>query len=219
MSKLIIFDFDGTIADSMWAWDRLGRDTLDENNLPIPADYEDIIRTMSVPDFSVFLSKKYPVLGTAQEILGKWHKKMLYYYCNEIKLKAGIYDFLFLLKNRGYTLYLASATKFEVLLQALQHFNLQNSFDFILTEERVGVSKRDPEIYKFCIEKANTTTDKVVIFEDAEHAVKTVKALGIKTCAVKDYSMRKYDKEVARTADLYIQDFTDTKKLLKFIET
>lgn len=214
---LIIFDFDGTIADSMWAWDELGRDTLEEYNLPPLPDYENVIRSMSVPDFSVYLSGKYPVLGTDGQLMSVWHRKMLYNYLNRVKLKEGIIPFLDYLKKNKYTVYLASATHYSILIQALEHFKLTEYFDFIITEEVVGISKRDPKIYDLCIKKANASKKDTIVFEDAVHAVKTIKAMGIKVCAVSDYSMRDHAGEVAEAADLVIDDFTDLDALIKFI--
>lgn len=216
-NKLIIFDFDGTIADSMWAWDELGRVTMEEYGIPVPEDYESVIRTMSVPNFSVYLSGKHPVLGTAEELMASWHKKMVYNYRNRISLKPGILTFLDYLKERGYTLYLASATHYKVLMEAVKHFALEKYFDFIITEEIVGISKRDPKIYRMCMEKAGTDTGSTYLFEDANHAVKTAKTLGLNVCGIEDYSMRDHVDEVRAYSDLYLEDFSDLEALKTFI--
>ena len=217
MNKLLIFDFDGTIADSMWAWDELGRVTLEEENLPPLPDYEKVIRTMSVPNFSVYLSGKYPALGTADELMARWHEKMVYNYCNRVPLKAGIVELLTYLKGKGYTLYLASATHYKVLSKALEHFDLFRFFDFVITEEIVGISKRDPKIYQLCMEKADTTTATTYLFEDANHAVVTGSKIGLHVCALSDYSMRDHVEEVKAHAELYLDDFTNLDAIKTFI--
>lgn len=216
-NKLIIFDFDGTIADSMWAWDELGRVTMEEYGIPVSEDYESVIRTMSVPNFSVYLSKKHPVLGTADELMASWHKKMVYNYCNRISLKPGILTFLDYLKGQGYTLYLASATHYKVLMEAVKHFDLEKYFDFIITEEIVGISKRDPKIYQLCMDRAGTDTASTYLFEDANHAVKTAKTLGLHVCGIEDFSMRDHVAQVQSYCDLYLQDFSDLEALKTFI--
>ncbi len=217
-NKLVIFDFDGTIADSMWAWDELGRVTLEENNLPPLENYEKIIRTMSVPHFSEYLSGLYPSLAPADKLMKNWHQKMVYNYCNRIPLKAGIIDLLEYLKQRNYFIYLASATHYDVLIQAVRHFDLEKYFDFIITEEKVGVSKRDPKIYKMCMERANCDIEDIYLFEDANHAVKTAKALGVNVCAISDYSMREHIDEVKDNSDIYLDDFTEVVKIKRFLE-
>lgn len=216
-NKLIIFDFDGTIADSMWAWDELGSDTLKEMGLEPLENYDKVIRTMSVPNFSVFLSDKYKELGTSDELMAKWHEKMVWNYCNRVKLKAGIVEFLTFLKNEGYTLYLASATHLKVLSRAVEHFELGKFFDFVITEEIVGLSKRDPKIYQMCMEKAGSTPNTTYLFEDAVHAVKTAKKLGINVCALSDKSMIEHKDEVIENSDIYVDDFSDLTLLKKFI--
>ena len=216
-NKLVIFDFDGTIVDSMWAWDELGSDTLKEEGLPALSDYDKIIRTMSVPNFSAFLSEKYKELGTAEQLMARWHERMVYNYCNRISLKSGIIEFLDYLKQTGHTIYLASATHYKVLSRAIEHFDLNKYFDFVITEEMVGISKRDPKIYELCMEKAGSTPKTTFLFEDANHAVKTAKKLGINVCALSDASMRDHVDEVKANSDLYVDDFTDIELLKKFI--
>ena len=216
-NKLVIFDFDGTIADSMWAWDELGSDTLKEEGLPALSDYDKIIRTMSVPNFSAFLSEKYKELGTAEQLMARWHERMVYNYCNRISLKSGIIEFLDYLKQTGHTIYLASATHYKVLSRAIEHFDLNKYFDFVITEEMVGISKRDPKIYELCMEKAGSTPKTTFLFEDANHAVKTAHNLSINVCALSDASMRDHVDEVKANSDLYVDDFCDLELLKKFI--
>jgi HAD superfamily hydrolase (TIGR01509 family) len=215
--KLIIFDFDGTIADSMWAWDELGRVTLEERGLPPLENYEAIIRTMSVPHFSEYLSKAYPSLAPAEELMAHWHEKMVYNYCNRVQLKAGIIELLDYLKAQGYLLYLASATHYKVLIQAVRHFDLEKYFDFIITEEVVGISKRDPKIYEMCVERSGCDLQHIYLFEDANHAVKTAKTLGVNVCGISDYSMRAHVDEVKSYSDIYMDDFTDMERIKAFL--
>lgn len=216
-NKLIIFDFDGTLADSMWAWDELGRVTLETDGLkPLP-NYEAVIRTMSVPHFAIHLSNIYPSLGDGDSLLLRWHEMMVYNYCNRIPLKKGAIELLEYLKSKGYTLYLASATHMRVLSKAIEHFGLNKYFDFILTEEVVGISKRDPKIYKLCMEKANTTAENTYLFEDANHAVKTANNLGIHVCGISDYSMREHEEEVKENSEIYLDDFSNLEAIKKFL--
>lgn len=217
MNKLVIFDFDGTIADSMWAWDALGRETLEENALPPLPDYENVIRTMSVPDFSKYLPKIYPSLAPDDKLMAYWHDKMVFNYLNRVSLKKGIIQLLDYLKQSNFKIILASATKYEVLLEAVKHFNLEKYFDGILTEERVGATKRDPKIYLMCAQQANCDINNVFLFEDAVHAIKTAKAIGIKTCGISDYSMRAHAEEIKQTVDLYLDDFTNLSAIKSFL--
>lgn len=218
MKKLVIFDFDGTIADSMWAWDALGRETLEEKALAPLADYEKVIRTMSVPDFSCFLAKEYPSLAPADKLMAYWHEKMVFNYLNRVTLKKGIIEFLEYLKQSGAKIILASATKYDILLKAVKHFGLEKYFDDILTEERVGATKREPKIYLMCAQKANCDINDVFLFEDAVHALKTASSIGIKTCGISDYSMREHIEEIKRTVDLFLDDFTNLETLKKFLQ-
>ena len=114
-------------------------------------------------------------------------------------------------------MYLASATHYKVLIQAVRHFDLEKYFDFIITEEVVGISKRDPKIYQMCVERSGCDIDHIYLFEDANHAVKTANRLGVNVCAISDYSMREHVEEVKENSKLYLDDFTDIETLKAFI--
>jgi len=208
MNKLIIFDFDGTIVDSMWAWDELGFNTLTEKGLPIIPDYKSFIRTMSVPHFSEYLTRLYPDVFK-DNLLSEWHKTMRYNYENKIAFKKGAREYLEYLKKKGYTLYLASATHDFLIDAALKHFGLQDFFDFVITENQVGSSKRDPHTFNICMQRAGATAENTILFEDANHALKTAHTLGIRTCAVYDLSMEAFEDEIKSFCDYYINDFDD----------
>ena len=145
------------------------------------------------------------------QIISNWENHFRY------TLLKYISESLEYLKGEGYTLYLASATHMRVLSKAIEHFGLNKYFDFILTEEIVGISKRDPKIYKLCMEKAGTTPETTYLFEDANHAVKTAHNLGIHVCGISDYSMRDHEEEVKENSDIYLDDFSNIEAIKDFL--
>ena len=42
----IIFDFDGTLADSMWVWDGVDRQFLAKRNIPFKDEYTEMIAVL-----------------------------------------------------------------------------------------------------------------------------------------------------------------------------
>ncbi len=77
--------------------------------------------------------------------------------------------------------------------------------------------KEIPRFTSFVWKKAGSTPETTFLFEDANHAVKTAKKLGINVCALSDASMAEHIDEVKANCDLYVDDFCDLELLKKFI--
>lgn len=68
-----------------------------------------------------------------------------------------------------------------------------------------------------CVKKSGYPIENIYLFEEANHAVKTAKLLGVNVCAISDYSMREHVDEVKKYSDLYLDDFTDLTSIKKFL--
>ena len=202
--KLAIIDFDGTLADSMWAWDGLGREVIASLDLPEYENYDKMVRELTMQQFAAVLSKMYPDLDAARPFIDRFSDVMRRYYLNDVPLKKGAVRFLETLKQREFRLCLASATDKNLILAACDHFDIVKYFDLILTADDVGCGKSEPKIYYEAMSRFGVAPSETVIFEDAYHAVLTAKKTGALVVAVEDASMSCFKDKIKQTADYYV---------------
>ena len=207
--KCAIFDFDGTLFDSMFIWDMVGEVYLRSlGKEPKPHMSEDI-RALSLYQSSCYFKKEYEIDLSVEEIMEGINKTVENFYIHEVQPKAGVVDFLKQIKQKGVTTCIATASEYYQIEAALQRCHMEDLFDSIFTCTEVGHGKDEPIIFRKAMEHFDAERDNTIIFEDALHAVETAKKDGFKVAVVFD-SSEKRQVEIRQLSDFYITDFEQT---------
>ncbi len=196
-----IFDMDGTVLDSMQAWvDAIGH-ILTRRGITPPADLREITRPMNGMLLVDYLQREFLPGITGREITDEVGAYMEDFYSNRVQAKAGVKNFLSLLKMEGVQCYLATATHRELVRRAIAHAGLEPYFKGIITSGEVGKNKIDsPDIYEW----ADT-----VVFEDALFAIRTAKKAGFRVAGVYDPDSEADQEEIRALSDYYITSFEE----------
>ena len=211
-----IFDFDGTLFDSMFIWENASEMYLRSlGKMSKPSIREDV-RTLSLYQSANYLKKEYDLSLSVEDIMTGINKMIEHFYINDVLPKQGVIEFLDKMKSLNIPMCIASATDRYQIKTALNRCQINHYFDEIFTCSEVGYGKDSPVIFRNAMEhfKANRST--TLVFEDAFHAIQTAKSDGFMTIAVFDDS-EKRQKEIKSLADCYILDFRDTENFWKFI--
>ena len=207
--KCAIFDFDGTLFDSMFIWDMVGEVYLRSlGKEPKPHMSEDI-RALSLYQSSCYFKKEYEIDLSVEEIMEGINKTVENFYIHEVQPKAGVVDFLKQIKQKGVTTCIATASEYYQIEAALQRCHMEDLFDSIFTCTEVGHGKDEPIIFRKAMEHFDAERDNTIIFEDALHAVQTAKSDRFKVVVVFD-SSEKRQVEIRQLSDFYITDFEQT---------
>lgn len=214
--KCAIFDFDGTLFDSMFIWDMVGEVYLRSlGKEPKPSMREDI-RTLSLYQSACYFKNEYKIDLSVEEIMEGINKTVENFYIHEVQPKAGVVAFLKQLKQKGVTTCIATASEHYQIEAALQRCHMKDLFDAIFTCTEVGHSKDEPIIFRKAMEYFDAEHDNTIIFEDALHAVETAKKDGFKVAVVFD-SSEKRQTEIQQLSDFYITDFQQIDGFLQSV--
>ena len=128
--KAVIFDLDGTMADSMWVWTSVDRDYIDQYKLDIPQGFYEEIEGMSFTETAQHFLDVFPQITLSlDEIKEAWIKMAEEKYRNEVSLRHGIREFLEDLKQRGIRIGMATSNS-RVLAEGLLKSNgIREYFD------------------------------------------------------------------------------------------
>lgn len=211
MFKGAIFDLDGTLLDSMPIWGAVGIEYLRMKGHNPPRSINQILKTMSLAQSARYFRTKYAIADSEDEIIEEIVDLIEEQYRFSIPLKPGVIPFLEKLHSNNVKMCVATATERNLAEAALNRLGVAKYFKFILTCSEVGMAKDSPEFFLRALELLKTPKDKTIVFEDALHAIKSAKAIGLTVAAVYDESSRHEQEEIQATADVYLNSFENWK--------
>ena len=213
--KCAIFDFDGTLFDSMFIWDNVGEIYLRSlKKEPKPSMREDV-RALSLYQSACYFKQEYDLSLSVEEIMTGINQTIEHFYIYEVLPKPGVADFLKRMHKAGISMCIATASDRYQIEAALSRCGMEHYFEAIFTCSEVGHGKDEPVIFQKAMEHFGADRSSAIVFEDAIHAIQTVKTDGFTVVAVFDDS-EKRQAEIRDLADCYIADFQHTEEFWKF---
>jgi HAD superfamily hydrolase (TIGR01509 family) len=203
-----IFDFDGTLFDSMYVWDTAGADYLRGLGLEPEPNLDRTLSTMSLGQSAAYLKERYHLEQTPKEIMDGVNRTAEHAYFYDVQPKKGAKEFVCRLQESGVRLCIATATDRYEIEAALARCGMGGFFSEILTCTEVGSGKEEPQIFREALRRLGTSRDDTVVFEDACHAIETAKADGFAVAAVYDAHEEKQER-IRKAADFFLNDLAD----------
>ena len=203
-----LFDFDGTLVDSMPSFVSVMLRILDENNVKYEDDIVKIITPLGYAGTAEYFGKLGVPLSTDKMI--KLMNEYAYdEYAYNIAAKANVISVLKKLRNEGANLNILTASPHKVLDVCLKRLGLYDLFNNVWSCDDFSTTKSDSLIYTRVAEVLDTTVDSILFLDDNFNACRTAKSTGMKVCGVFDNSSAEYVDELKGIADYYIYDFNE----------
>jgi beta-phosphoglucomutase len=216
MFEAVIFDWDGTLADTRQVIVVSFQKALSELSIHVSNDYierrigigaaetfRDILRSSRVK-FDEMLIQRLIERKSQFEIE----------LSSQVKLFEGAKELLEPLQGKT-KIGLASMNSCSVVIHMLEANDMKNCFEVILTADSISHSKPDPEIFLKTASELKVKPKRCVVLEDSIFGVKAAKSANMGCIAVSTgvYSKQELEKE---KPDLIVRTLKDPK-ILTFI--
>ncbi len=216
--KGAIFDFDGTLFDSMFIWDTIGAIYLRSIGIEPEENLGEKLKSFTLPQTAAYFRKAYGVPFSEDEISDGINKMVEDYYMNKVVPKPFVKDFLDGLKMRGVRMCVATVTDKYLVEAALKRCGIEEYFSKIFTCGEVGHGKTEPVIYREAMKHLKTTKKDTVVFEDSFFAASTAKADGFIVTGIFDIH-EKNQEGLHRVSDLFMNGFENAAEFFKFADS
>lgn len=203
-----LFDFDGTLVDSMPTYAGFMLRILDENNIKYGDDIVKIITPLGFVGTAKYFIKMGLSLSE-EEIIELMNKYALYEYTYNIPAKNNVISVLKKLKESGADLNVLTASPHLTLDPCLKRLGIYDLFTNVWSCNDFETTKADPQIYKMAAEKIGQPVESILFLDDNYNADLTAKSAGMKVCGVYDDSSKEYEDEIKAISDYYIHDFSE----------
>lgn len=207
--ELVIFDFDGTLLDSMEMWGHIGTDYIKAQGITPPADLEERLVSMTLEQSGEFYRKELGLKKTVEEYMADLLNFVGDRYANQLSLKPGAKEFVRKTAEFGKKRCILTTTIRSCVEGAMKSHGLDRWIHKLYTCNELHMTKTSPEVYRYVAGQMGASVEKTIVFEDAPFAVKNAKLAGCTVVGVYDAFSADGQDTVERYADFRIRDFSD----------
>jgi len=206
----VVFDFDGTLADTRAAIRETLARTLPEVGLPVTEEPE-LFRNVGLPLDQVLTELGIPRAQLPESV--RRYRELFPRAEHTIRLFPGVRECLLFLKDRGLRLAIASSRGEESLLRLVTLLSLHFDFEVVLGEEATLEKKPGPALVLLAARRLRLQPRELLVVGDTAHDVNMGKSAGARTCAV-TFGHQHPDALRAAQPDLLLDSLADPGALL-----
>ncbi len=177
MSKIraVLFDFDGVIADTEPLYDLFWNDAANRYKIGIPCFASRIKGTIMPHILATYFSGHTEAeRQLLQQECDIFEENMFYV---EI---AGAKAFIHKLRLQNIPIALVTSSKTSKIERALAQLSLEQTFNTIVTADRIIKGKPDPYCYQLAARELNVSPDECLVLEDSLAGIAAGTAAGMK---------------------------------------
>lgn len=203
-----IFDFDGTLVDSMPTFANAMVRIFQKEGLPLPDDFIKIITPLGYKGTAQYAIQ----CGYTKDIdtfVANAAEAMVPAYLYEIPLKNDVYEKLQQLRQAGHSLNVLTASPHVVLDPCLKRVGVYELFDHIWSCEDFSLTKADTLLYEKVAQALHQELADCIFLDDNVGSVSTAKKAGMTAVAVYDKSSEDMVEQMKAIADRYIYSFAE----------
>lgn len=203
-----IFDFDGTLADSMWVWDEVDRRWLEKRNIPFSESYAESIAVLGFEGGADYVIGHFGLDEKPEDIIEEWKADAQESYASQVRLKPRAKEYLLYLHEAGVPLAMATSLQRALLEPCMRRNGVYDLFETIcICDELHCGGKSNPAVYLEAARRLGVEPSRCIIFEDVVTAARSAKESGAKVVGVYDAHKQQATEDLKEIVDLFVESY------------
>ena len=211
MIKYLVFDFDGTLADTTEGILQTTRATFARMGLPIPSD-ADIRLGIGLP-----LKGSLHTAGVPDDRLDEgsdiYHEIFYEIAPKHINIYPGVRESLEMLAAKGLRMGIATSRTEHSLVMLLEEHGIRQYFEILGSVGCVERPKPAPDLVRWVLERFGADPSEAMVIGDTTYDIQMGTAAGCRTCAV-SYGNHSVERLLTASPDHIVADLWDLVALI-----
>ncbi len=216
--RKLVFDFDGTLVDSMRQWGGKMLNILHHYGIQYPEDIIKTITPLGDHGTAAYFIQTFGIPATSGKLIAMMDDYALPEYTYKIPAKETVTETLRELKARGYSLSVLTASPHKMLDVCLKRLGLYELFDHVWSCDDFGTTKGDVNIYHQVAAQLDDVTSNCVFLDDNINALAVAKQSGMTVVGVYDDSAKEVQEEIKTLADAFVVEMQELLSVLERID-
>lgn len=204
-----IFDCDGTLLDSMRAWDEVEERQFRLTRHDFTDDELNEIRGAPMEEAARILHERYGLGTSPQDFIREADARLLEFYEERVEPLPGAREFVQRLRSAGIPCSVVSSSPDRYIFAGLRRNGMFDDFAAVISTDTSGFSKQDPSIYRHAIERMGSELATTWGADDAIYAIRVMSGMGLHTVGVFDSDGTGTFEQLSGTADIAIRSFVE----------
>lgn len=206
--EAVLFDFDGTLVDSMPAWHQLESSLAWLAGIEYTSALAGSLNANTLEQTIAFFHYGFGVGRSCEQLLESAHGVLFERYRNDVPLRKGVRSFLETLGKNGIPLAILSSSPSDFVCTSLKRKRLDKSFSFIASAQDERASKQDPSYVARTAARFQVDPQSIWCFDDSAYALRAMQLAGLNTVGVYDSDAAGTFEELQECAGQAVRGFS-----------
>lgn len=205
----LIFDCDGTLLDTMEAWNEAERQTTALSDHEFTQEELEELRAVPMNEGAVIYHERYGIGESPQDVLDFTDKLLIDFYREKAVALPGARALLERARERNIPCVVVTSSPQRYVLPGLRCAGLDGFFKRVITTDDAKLSKQDPRIWQLALDEMGAQAETSWGLDDSLYAVKVMNQVGLNTVGAYDCDETGTFEELAAEATIAVRSLEE----------